>query len=573
VGTPPPPPPSFLVARHISTDINPPLAQLATIVRATGASVVLSSSWRQFPKAVLEIAAAMISHGLAPPIGSTPSLLIGNRASEIGAWLLQNQRRLGPTLRWVAIDDTGLKGLGSHFVKTRKWGLSEVNFKALIPKTATARGYFASSKDSIWPNRVVEGLHLYRERYFRELCLYLHEPILSPSLTSYLYPPTPPPSTATHPHRGPSTNATFVPQGDVCKAVSLLRTGQPAPRDYLTTGDSSSNSTASIGSADSSPESSLPKTGTSRREQDANHAGAALHTGASAVHAGASAVHAGASAAHAGASGVSVHTGAPAVDDWTLSSRQPSALQASPPSRPPRSPRVAPLVRPPRGRSRRKGNGSTHAADAVDPETVGPVPTGASDVHTGDPDVHTGASDVHTGASDVHTVASDVHTGAPDVHTGASDAHTGHGPFVEEGAVGLGGALGEEGPGGTKESAGKGGSVGVEGPVGQKELSPESAGKVKLTGATVRVQGGGVALVGSHAPAAGMEGPVGEEVAVVPSLEGVVELKPYYVVQDDPGTELPVLEPSGIAELKRVLSESSRATRLEDPATVRLLYV
>jgi hypothetical protein len=130
----PPPTPPFWLPLIFLTDMNSPLAQLATIVRATGASVVLSSSWRQFPKAVLEIAAAMIAHGLAPPIGSTPSLLIGNRASEIGAWLLQNQRRLGPTLRWVAIDDTGLKGLGSHFVKTRKWGLSEVNFKLSQPE-------------------------------------------------------------------------------------------------------------------------------------------------------------------------------------------------------------------------------------------------------------------------------------------------------------------------------------------------------------------------------------------------------------------------------------------------------
>lgn len=117
---------AFTLLRTSSSDSPaPPRAQLVTIVRATGASVVLSSQWREFPHMVKYLSEAMVAHGIPPPIDRTPSLLFGNRVKEIGAWLLENASRLGTDLRWITIDDLGLQGLGRHFVHTRSWGLTE----------------------------------------------------------------------------------------------------------------------------------------------------------------------------------------------------------------------------------------------------------------------------------------------------------------------------------------------------------------------------------------------------------------------------------------------------------------
>jgi hypothetical protein len=74
---------------------------------------------------VKHLSETMVAHGIPPPIDRTPSLLIGNRTKEIGAWLLENAGRLSPKLRWIAIDDLRLQGLGRHFVRTRPSGLTE----------------------------------------------------------------------------------------------------------------------------------------------------------------------------------------------------------------------------------------------------------------------------------------------------------------------------------------------------------------------------------------------------------------------------------------------------------------
>lgn len=115
-----------------------PWAQLVTIVQQTGASIVLSSSWREFPLMVKHLSDTMVAHGIPPPIDRTPSLLIGNRAKEIGAWLLENARWLSPELRWIAIDDRGLPGLGRHFVHTRSWGLTERDVSRAVALLGTS---------------------------------------------------------------------------------------------------------------------------------------------------------------------------------------------------------------------------------------------------------------------------------------------------------------------------------------------------------------------------------------------------------------------------------------------------
>ena len=124
-------------------------AQLVTIVRATGASVVVDSSWREFPNMVRQLSDAMIAHGIAAPIDRTPSLLIGDRKKEIGAWLLENRPLLSPTLRWIAIDDCWLGGLGHHFVHTSSEGLTERDVCLAISLLRTGTSPSLSESDGV----------------------------------------------------------------------------------------------------------------------------------------------------------------------------------------------------------------------------------------------------------------------------------------------------------------------------------------------------------------------------------------------------------------------------------------
>jgi len=122
---------------------------LVTIVRATGASVVVDSSWREFPNMVRQLSDAMIAHGIAAPIDRTPSLLIGDRKKEIGAWLLENRPLLSPTLRWIAIDDCWLGGLGHHFVHTSSEGLTERDVCLAISLLRTGTSPSLSESDGV----------------------------------------------------------------------------------------------------------------------------------------------------------------------------------------------------------------------------------------------------------------------------------------------------------------------------------------------------------------------------------------------------------------------------------------
>jgi len=102
-------------------------ANLAYVVRATGASIVLSSSWRVDPEKIAVINSVLIQRGLAPIIDRT--LELDTRQAEICEWL---DRHPG-VARWIAIDDLDLHSdpywggppptpyslrLRGHFVRT-----------------------------------------------------------------------------------------------------------------------------------------------------------------------------------------------------------------------------------------------------------------------------------------------------------------------------------------------------------------------------------------------------------------------------------------------------------------------
>lgn len=99
---------------------------LRTIVEATAAEIVLSSTWREAAYSTAAVAAKMAEHGLPPLVGSTPQLPyhplrpMARRGDECIAWLLSQPH---PITSFVVIDDSELT-LGSseldasHFVQT-----------------------------------------------------------------------------------------------------------------------------------------------------------------------------------------------------------------------------------------------------------------------------------------------------------------------------------------------------------------------------------------------------------------------------------------------------------------------
>ena len=81
------------------------MAALAYILRATGASVILSSTWRETGPQRRAVDAMLLRHGLPASLGVTPRLstLEGGRAAEILAWAAERD-----DISWVAIDDLDL---------------------------------------------------------------------------------------------------------------------------------------------------------------------------------------------------------------------------------------------------------------------------------------------------------------------------------------------------------------------------------------------------------------------------------------------------------------------------------
>ena len=96
--------------------IPPCMRALAEALEASGAAVVLSSTWRETGHQRRCVAAALTSYGIAEPIGSTTSLpsYEGGREREITRWVEEHPE----VPAWVAIDDLDLALPEAHFVRT-----------------------------------------------------------------------------------------------------------------------------------------------------------------------------------------------------------------------------------------------------------------------------------------------------------------------------------------------------------------------------------------------------------------------------------------------------------------------
>jgi hypothetical protein len=99
------------------------VARLDRLCRATGAAVVVSSSWRLYLRDKGGVAPVLAAAGLtAPVVGETPDhtetrdpdLLAASRWGEIRAWLAAHP---GVT-RWAAIDDCDWGIPAERFVRT-----------------------------------------------------------------------------------------------------------------------------------------------------------------------------------------------------------------------------------------------------------------------------------------------------------------------------------------------------------------------------------------------------------------------------------------------------------------------
>lgn len=115
----------FLGARHRAGDdsidqIDPEaVARLSRIVSASGADVVISSTWR-LAFTLADLRGRLNAHGFTGRvIDRTPNLPDEDRAAEILAWLADPPRDRPETFVIVDDDgDAGLRELAPHFVRT-----------------------------------------------------------------------------------------------------------------------------------------------------------------------------------------------------------------------------------------------------------------------------------------------------------------------------------------------------------------------------------------------------------------------------------------------------------------------
>eukprot|EP00927_Polykrikos_kofoidii_P062670 TRINITY_DN57478_c0_g1_i1.p1 TRINITY_DN57478_c0_g1~~TRINITY_DN57478_c0_g1_i1.p1 ORF type:complete len:358 (-),score=33.69 TRINITY_DN57478_c0_g1_i1:224-1219(-) len=96
------------------------MIELSRIIRDTGASIVLSSTWRLNKIQHAAVDRTLLRYGIPKTIGATPQLKgpANGRASEILEWLSQNTA--DRHVSWIAIDDMDMPLLGDKLILTDK---------------------------------------------------------------------------------------------------------------------------------------------------------------------------------------------------------------------------------------------------------------------------------------------------------------------------------------------------------------------------------------------------------------------------------------------------------------------
>lgn len=118
--------------KHLDMVDPKPVRRVLRVLRATGAAIALSSTWRAYPALIDKLEEAGLPLCTLPP---TPQLPEGalHRHHEIRAWLAE----YGPVERFAIIDDDADAGahpeLAPYFVKTHaKYGMYGKHEKQLI---------------------------------------------------------------------------------------------------------------------------------------------------------------------------------------------------------------------------------------------------------------------------------------------------------------------------------------------------------------------------------------------------------------------------------------------------------
>lgn len=113
------------------------MARLKRILDATGAKIVLSSSWRASEFGRNEVQKQLAANGMAPFVDCTPVLASKPRAYEILTWLLGNQSKLG-IVNWVALDDIDLAAMAPDKAFFRKHAIRTDGRNGLTDEDAAA---------------------------------------------------------------------------------------------------------------------------------------------------------------------------------------------------------------------------------------------------------------------------------------------------------------------------------------------------------------------------------------------------------------------------------------------------
>lgn len=115
----------------------PHMARVKKILDATGAKIVLSSSWRMSEFGRSEVTKQLVANGMPTFMACTPNLEGRPRACEILEWVKDNKERLN-IVNFVALDDINLAALAPDKPFFRKHAVCTDGKNGLTDEDAAA---------------------------------------------------------------------------------------------------------------------------------------------------------------------------------------------------------------------------------------------------------------------------------------------------------------------------------------------------------------------------------------------------------------------------------------------------